>query len=333
MNSFSGLTTRATRRIRWILVVQLIWLVLALALMSWWGWLLLTKNQEMLNLHQALGYSMDSLHREGIRTQRMLFWEGLSFLGLLTSVGAFLFVLYWRDSIRQRGIQSFFASMSHELRTPLTSIRLQAESIQDQLGTQAESPKRDQLVRLTQRLLEDSQRLEAQVERTLELARLEGGGPIYTQSLNLGPWLDRTLESAREAYGNRISLEQVQGKISGQVEADATSLQVVLRNVIENSVRHSRAEPVRIEISVQESGSRFATVTIRDHGSPQKAEANSRPARLGEIFQKGAGSSGAGVGLYLVRSLVERMGGTAQFIPADDGFCVVLQLPLAREFK
>ena len=72
-------------------------------------------------------------------------------------------------------MQAFFASVTHELRTPLTSIRLQAEAI-------AEGEQRAELAR---RLLEDSHRLESQIDKTLELARIEGGGPLSEQAMPL----------------------------------------------------------------------------------------------------------------------------------------------------
>ena len=42
--------------------------------------------------------------------------------------------------------------------------------------------------------MEDTMRLESQVERTLELARVEGGGPVFPEPMELKPWLDQTGE-------------------------------------------------------------------------------------------------------------------------------------------
>ena len=106
-----------------------------------------------------------------MRTQHMLHWESTTFFVLAVVSSAFLFWLYWLDMRRARSIQAFFASVTHELRTPLTSIRLQAESIAEQCD---ESQRQ-----LVARLLEDTTRLEGQVERTLELARLEARRPGF----------------------------------------------------------------------------------------------------------------------------------------------------------
>src|SRR5690606_29195371 len=97
-----------------------------------------------------------------------------------------------RDRKRTRSIQAFFASLTHELKTPLTSIRLQAESIAD--PTNDDAFKRQ----LVERLLADTSRLEAQVERSLELARLEGGGPVFVQGYELKNLIERGLRQQLE---------------------------------------------------------------------------------------------------------------------------------------
>ena len=57
------------------------------------------------------------------------------------------------------------------------------------------SPKRGNASPLVERLLEDTSRLEGQVEKTLELARLEGGGALDLQPLPIHTWLQRQLQS------------------------------------------------------------------------------------------------------------------------------------------
>ena len=106
---------------------------------------------------------------------------------LLTGLSIALVWLYLRDQRRTNSLRAFFASVTHELRTPLTSIRLQAESLADAGNA---SP-------LVERLLEDTSRLEGQVEKTLELARIEGGGELDLQPLPIHA-LAATAASSRE---------------------------------------------------------------------------------------------------------------------------------------
>jgi hypothetical protein len=113
----------------------------------------------------------------------MVFWEGGTFLVLLLTISGALFWYYRRDMQRARGTQAFFAALTHELRTPLTSVRLQTEAIA------AGEPSQE----LIDRLLVDTHRLESQIDKTLELARIEGGGRLAEQAIRLDQWLERVL--------------------------------------------------------------------------------------------------------------------------------------------
>jgi signal transduction histidine kinase len=237
----------------------------------------------------------------------MLYWESGTFFALLLVSSGLLFWLYWRDHIRARGVQAFFASVTHELRTPLTGMRLQAESIADYI----ESRSLDggaHLTHLTQRLLEDSMRLESQVDRTLELARVEGGGPVFAQPLQIKPWLDRFLRSRSLDYKGKLEIESKAEDL--WLQADPAALEVIVKNLLENSVKHSKQDKVQVTISAitHEQG---VLVKFQDNGQGYRGNAKS----LGKLFQKGPSSQGTGVGLYLVQVLMQKMHGTVRFAP------------------
>ncbi len=319
MSGKGGMTSKPKRALKWMLSAQFSWLLALCALGAWWGWLVLSHAERIHDLETQLGLSSSTAESHWLRTQRMLFWEGSFFFGLLVLSGGVIFWVYWRDSKRQKGLQAFFASVTHELRTPLTSIRLQAESLQESFDPKKESGSSRVL---TTRLLEDVLRLEGQVERTLELARVEGGGRVFTQSLRIKPWMERVLDTWRETYGDR--LEVVSELEDLVVEADSSAIQVILRNLLENSIRHSRKDQVQVRVRSRREGAQVA-VTFRDDGSRFEGD----PTQLGRIFEKGVESQGAGVGLYLVRTLMERMGGRAAF-QGTDGFEVTLWFQAAE---
>src|SRR5258706_7649794 len=138
-------------------------------------------------------------------------------------------------------MQAFFAAFTHELRTPLTSIRLQAEAI-------AEG---DQRAELARRLPEDPHRREPKIDKPLELARIEGGGPLAEQSVPLRGWLDRSLSSIRGAHGERVELRMHLDDSLPPILADAAAVQMILRNLLENSVRHARLERVQFRLTAR----------------------------------------------------------------------------------
>jgi signal transduction histidine kinase len=310
-----GTITRAPRRRLRILVFSLVlWLGAICALGAWWGKLVLRQAARIAELEQASGLAFTEAHGQWMKTQRMLFWESGTYFALLIASMAVLFALYWRDMKRTRGLQAFFASLTHELRTPLTSIRLQAESI-------AEESSNDAQKQLLERLLEDSQRLELQVDRILELARVEGGGPLFTQPIRVRPWMERMIRDWQARNSGRADVKvEVQDL---QIEADSVAMQIILKNLLENSIRHSQQERVQIEIRTTVPSLEDGLVFLNFKDNGRGFQGNSK--YLGKLFEKGETSQGAGVGLYLVQALMKRMGGFAKFSGSSEGFQVALR--------
>ena len=324
-NGQGSLSVLPERRTRWIAAVVALWLLLLLALAAWWSTLVYRQAMRIAELESQLGRAAGSAGEVGAqwdRTRLMLVGEGSFFVLLLVALSAALAWLYWRENRRARGMQAFFASVTHELRTPLTSIRLQAEAI-------AEGEQRAELAR---RLLEDSHRLESQIDKTLELARIEGGGPLSEQAIPLRGWLEHVVSLCAEAHGDALQVQVTVAPSLPAVLADAAAVQMILRNLIENSVRHAGLHPVVVQIRAAERDGRVL-VDYRDNG--QGLPGGHRD--LGLLFRRGAGSQGSGIGLYLVRALMRRMGGTVQFMggpggAADEhGFHAELQFLAARE--
>lgn len=304
-----------------MVAAQASWLLIVCVLGAWWGELVVRQAQRISELEQQLGLSTGQSYWE--RTERMLLWESSVFFLLLLGSTAILFWFYWRDLKRSRSLQAFFAGVTHELRTPLTSIRLQAESIAENLSARlgSEAQERD----LLDRLLEDTHRLEGQVERTLELARVEGGGPIDLQSLELKPWVERMAREWERDYGGKVQIRKTWGSDleDAVIAADPAAMKIVFRNLFENSIRHSKkAAGLQVELSAQNGSGQGAEDSIelvfRDNGEGFSSD----PRVLGEIFRRGPGSQGSGVGLYLIRMLMERMGGSVRFAnrKGDAGF-------------
>ncbi|MCC7460943.1 MAG: HAMP domain-containing histidine kinase [Gammaproteobacteria bacterium] len=298
------------RRTRLIAALAALWLALTVTLVGWWAVIVL---RQAARIAQLEGPS-DAATAAWARTRLMLLGESAVFGLLLLGLTAALAWLYWREQRRVRALQAFFAAVTHELRTPLTSIRLQAEAI-------AEG---DQRAELARRLLEDALRLGSQIDKTLELARIEGGGPLAEQAVPLQGWMERTLAGIAQAYGERVEIKAHLPADLPAVSADASALQMILRNLVENSVRHGRVEPVRVRITALVRDAQVV-LEYQDNGA-----GTADAAQLGQLFNRGPQSSGAGVGLYLVSRLMERMHGHAVFCSSPgDGFRAELRLRAA----
>jgi signal transduction histidine kinase len=311
-----SLSVVPARRARLIALLALFWIVLVLVLGAGWVVLVIQQAHQISDLQALAGHTGSSVAAEWASTRRRIVGESVVFLLLLLAVSALLAWLYWRENRRARAMQAFFAAVTHELRTPLTSIRLQAEAI-------AEGDKRAELA---SRLLEDSTRLESQIDKTLELARIEGGGPLAEQSVPLQGWLERTLAAIVATQGARLEARVRLDESLPPILADAAAVQMILRNLVENSARHARAERVQVELSAQRRGDAVLLV-YRDNGQGTVAG-----RELGRVFGRGANSAGTGIGLYLVRALMRRMGGQARFHSAPGaGFEAELSFLASRE--
>ena len=296
-----SLSVMPARRARLIAVLAAFWILLVLSLGAWWVTFFVRQARLIAELQRITGRTDSAVAAQWARTRLMLIGESSVFLVLLLAVSALLAWLYMRESRRARGMQAFFAAVTHELRTPLTSIRLQAEAI-------AEG---DQRATLARRLLEDSNRLESQIDKTLELARIEGGGPLAEQAVPLNGWLERTLATIAAGHGERVALAVELDAALPNISADAAAVQMILRNLVENSVRHSHLERVQVNVAARQRDGQVL-IEYRDNGAGSSA-----PAReLGRLFERGTTSGGSGVGLYLVRALMRRMGGRAEFFTA-----------------
>ncbi|MEX2271176.1 MAG: HAMP domain-containing sensor histidine kinase [Vicinamibacterales bacterium] len=276
------------------------WILFTVSLAAWW---LVFGLSQARALQNAGGEAARLGH-----VQRMLVWEGIVLIGLLLGGGIALIVAIRRERERRRQVQGFFTAFTHDLKTALASLRLQAESLQEDLPGAAGN------ANLT-RLLKDAVRLELQLENSLYFAQPDG-------QLHLEP-VDVSALAARLAadwpeLGIRIDAEIC-------VKADERALQSVMRNLMQNAAIHGAARA--IAVSAERRLGRVA-VRIADDG---KGAPPGIMKALHIPFQRLSPTSGTGVGLYTSRQLLLRMNGELQFDPTPaQGLALVIDLPEAR---
>jgi signal transduction histidine kinase len=209
----------------------------------------------------------------------------------------------------ERMRDEFLATVSHELRTPLTSV-LGAVSL---LNAGAAGPLSSAGVTLTAAAQRNGQRLSRLIDDILDLTKLEGDRMVlHCQVQALAPLL-REAVVATQAYAdaNEVSLFCTIDEPSAfdEVAVDADRFLQIMANLLSNAIKHSpKGATVEVRLSTGDSG---CVVTVRDRGPGISAEFRDR------LFQKfsQADSSdhrnvaGTGLGLYITRMLVERMGG------------------------
>lgn len=274
---------------RWFYGLTLVWVMMLLGLGSWWLFL-------VFKLHSTLSeLNLPELGSQS-RFLNMLRWEGSFFFIFLVLLGGSLFIMYFRDMKKSRAMQAFFSSLSHELKTPLASMRLQAEVIKDLI--EDESHSHDQLASLTGRLIEDTQRLESELEKSLQLSRIENDAVMTLVPVSIERYLKR-----HSKIGQNINVKIEIGPEAEEVMADELSLNMIFRNLFENTLRHNK-NVSDVDIKVVRKN-HFVEVVYDDHGEKFKGDTT----HLGELFYKFNSSKGSGIGLYLIKNLMKKMHG------------------------
>lgn len=232
-----------------------------------------------------------------------------------------------RMAAEQR-LRRFVADASHELRTPLASIRGYAELTRRGM---ASDPVAAELA--TARIEEEAIRMGGLVDDLLLLARLDQGRPLRSETVDLVRLVRQAADDLHAAEPDRQVVVTVP-ESAALVQGDPDRLRQVLANLLTN-VRVHTPVTAAVEVGVTVS-SRTCSVRVRDHGpgmGPAAAEhAFERFYRVDEGRSRDRG--GSGLGLSIVRSVVEAQGGTVTLRswtdPQDHGTEVVVTLPAAQ---
>ncbi len=189
--------------------------------------------------------------------------------------------------------RSFAANAAHELRTPLAGAIAQAQRLQ------AETRDTDAKTRAAE-IEATLKRLTRLSERLLQLARAEGGRLRRDTVADLRPVARLIVDDlARGVEPGRILLTLPASPVMSDLDPDAFA--IVLRNLIENALRHGQAE-APVEVSLAKDG----TLIVANDGPVVPAE---DLARLTHRFERArSDSEGSGLGLAIVATIAERSG-------------------------
>lgn len=280
-------------RFFWILA----WLVFTVAFAIWW--FTLSTNHISL-LRELQPDRADHWHRQ----QRMISWEGSAWIILLALGGGALIILVQKEKLRVKRIREFFASFSHEIKTSLASLRIQAEALKD------ESPQPSPIL---DRLIGDTVRLQVQLENSLFFAS-QDGLKLYVEPIQVSALIERM----REQWPTlKIKLSS-----DGTIRGDDRALRTIFSNLLQNSLIHGKASEVSVALS--EPGGGRIMISVLDDGSGFKGETR----KLGQLFHRPTPASGSGLGLYICRLLIERMGGRfGTPVGAERGFKIDFEVP------
>lgn len=235
-----------------------------------------------------------------------------------------------REIRRNEQHENFINAVTHELKTPLASVKLHLQTLQQR---PVDESKRQEFYQV---MVEDCDRLLGTVEQVLRAGRLRAphkrGG---YRPVDLSRVMDECLALAQTRY--RLTPGELTYRAvfsSGQVPrvmGDEDDLKAVILNLVDNAIKYS-GDKVTVAVELAQTNARAATIKVSDRGAGVPI------SELGQIFKRfyripGTMTSrikGAGLGLFIVRAVVARHGGTV-FAESDgpgQGSTFTVQLPL-----
>lgn len=219
------------------------------------------------------------------------------------------------------------AGISHDLRTPLTAIRGTIKGLMDGVVSRPEQQKK---------FLEAAYRRTGDMDLLLNqlfyLSKMETGNmPLSLQNIEISTFLHNYAKAKQEfveSEKEHIKID-TQGIIA-EVSVDLEQFQRILDNLLENSRKYGEKVPLMIEIALHKTP-KGLSICFKDNGVGVPEE---KLPHIFEEFYRGDESrnrkEGNGLGLYIVKYLMEAMGGSVRAENAD-GLAVYLELPVTGQ--
>ncbi|XXF77079.1 ATP-binding protein [Myxococcaceae bacterium GXIMD 01537] len=231
-----------------------------------------------------------------------------------------------QEAVRRR--DDFLSIAAHELKTPLTSLQLHIQGLQAQLR----NPERVSPEKLSSKLESanlQTQRLGRLVSDLLDISRIaQGQLQIKREEVDLAHVVRGTLERSREALARadcRVDLNVAVEPLVGHW--DAMRLEQVVGNLVANAMKYGAGKPIEVTL---EGNATTAWLRVRDQGIGIAEEDRER---IFERFERAVSVrhyGGFGLGLWIVREIVQALGGTIE-VESAPGQGSLFTVTLPRE--
>ncbi len=254
---------------------------------------------------------------------------GIIFFALITTGLILNTVFLLREIKRSERHDAFLNAVTHELKTPIASIRLYLQTLKSREVTEE---KRAEFYDI---MLADSDRLLRTVETVLQAGQMtERKREFHVTDIDINSVVADAVETVRSGYNlDEGAIKLVRSEKTLLVSADADELKTAFVNLLDNSVKYSGHER-KISVRIRPSSlNNKVAIVVRDNGV---GIPSSDLKRVFKRFHRVANSSseakGTGLGLFIVKNIIERHGGkiTADSRGPGEGATFSVHLPLSR---
>jgi signal transduction histidine kinase len=230
------------------------------------------------------------------------------------------------EAVRVR--QDFLSIAGHELKTPLTSVMLNLYSVDRSLKGSGMAQNDPLLAARWQALGRQLGRLQGLVDQLLDVSRITAGRLVLTpEPLDLATLVPEVVSHVAPAP----AAGAIEVKVAGTVEGvwDRLRVEQILTNLLSNAVKYGAGRPITVEVGATGPGpGAEVVIAVRDSGIGMA------PDELGRIFgrfERGVSErnyGGLGLGLWIVRQVVDAMGGSIAVDSAPErGSTFTVRLP------
>ncbi len=198
-----------------------------------------------------------------------------------------------------RDLDEFASVASHDLRAPLRGIANLAEWIEEDLPGELPASVSDNLAKLRAQV----QRMQRVIDELLAFARA-GRESAPVETVDVAALIEGVVQLLEPPEGMQVEI----GSAMPTLETHRPPLEQVLRNLIGNAIQYHDRPDGRIRVTARER-ERFWEFHVSDDGPGIPLEAIERVFRMFQRLQPGGGVQGTGIGLPLVKRIVQAYGG------------------------
>ncbi|MGC6588847.1 ATP-binding protein [Paenibacillus sp. Dod16] len=233
-----------------------------------------------------------------------------------------------KNAAYEKARTDMISGISHDLRTPLTSVKGYIKGLQDGIANTPE--KQVQYLSIAYKKASD---MDVLLQRLFYFSKLETGNlPFFPVETDLGNFTQKFALDIQDDLKHKNASIRVE--ISGNnhpVRIDTEQMRQILANLVENALKYARVESLKLFLKVKrENGN--VVLCFADNGK------GVTPDQLPHLFEQfyrcdesrnNMNSDGSGLGLYIVKYLIEAQGGTV-IAENDQGLKFTMTLPLAK---